>query len=195
MYELPTKVSIDGKDFQIRNNGDYRMILDVFSVLEDEELDQQERIISALIIFYEDFNELEDVLQDEHLETRVKQMYWFIRGGKDEDESNTHHQKLIDWNEDSDIIISAINNVAGKEIRVPEYTHWWTFLAYYMAIGESTFATVIGIRNKMMCGKKLEKWEREYREHNPHYFHWNHKTIDEIEAEQWLASVWNKNKE
>lgn len=195
MYELPTEIIIEGIPYRIRNQGDFRMILDAFSVLEDEELDQQERIISALMIFYDDLNEIEDVFNDKHLEERVKQMYWFFRGGKEEDSSNTNGQKLIDWEGDSAIIISAINNVAGREVRAPEYTHWWTFLAYYMAIGESTLATVVGIRNKIVKGKSLEKWEKEYRQHNPQYFHWNHKSIDEIEAEQWLASVWNKSKE
>ena len=46
------------------------------------------------MIFYDDLNEIEDVLNDDHLEERVKQMYWFFRGGKDEDESNTNNQKL-----------------------------------------------------------------------------------------------------
>ena len=30
MYEIPTKVNIGGTEYQIRNNGDYRMVLDCF---------------------------------------------------------------------------------------------------------------------------------------------------------------------
>lgn len=195
MYELPTEIMIEGIPYPIRNRGDYRMVLDAFSVLEDEELEQKERIISALMIFYDDLNDFETAISDPHIESRIKQMYWFFRGGKEEDISNTKNQKLIDWDGDSAIIVSAINNVAGREVRSQEYTHWWTFLAYYMAIGESTLSTVVGIRNKIVSGKTLEKWEREYRQHNPQYFHWRHKSIDEIDAENWLASVWNKDKE
>jgi len=193
MYELPTEIMIEERPYHIRNNGDYRMVLDVFSVLEDEELNQEERLISALIIFYEDYNEIEDVYADiDNIAELLKQMFWFLRGGKDEDDSNTKNQKLIDWNGDSDIIISAINNVAGREVRAEQYTHWWTFLAYYMAIGDSILSTVVGIRNKMISSKPLDKWEREYRNRNPQYFNWQYKTTDEIDAEKWLKSVWNK---
>lgn len=197
MYELPTEIIIEGRKYEIRNRGDYRIILGAFSALEDEELDEAERIISALIIFYKDFDDIEDVLLSKDIKELVSKMYWFFRGGKDESEdvSNTNGQKLIDWEGDSDIIISAINNVARREIREPEYTHWWTFLAYYMAVGESLLATVVGIRSKIVRGKSLEKWEREFRQRNPQYFHWKHKSIEEIDAENWLASVWNKDKE
>ena len=40
--------------------------------------------------------------------------------------------------------------------------HWWTFFGLYMEIGESTFSTVVSIRDKKRRGKKLEKWEREF---------------------------------
>ena len=61
-----------------------------------------------------------------------------------------------------------------------------------MAIGDSILSTVVGIRNKMMNSKPLDKWEREYRNRNPQYFNWQYKTADEIDAEKWLKSVWNK---
>lgn len=192
MYELPTEIIVEERQYRLRQDGDYRVILDAFSALEDDELTQEERIISALIIFYEDFNDVEDVIRCNRLEELVKSMYWFFRGGEDENSGKIKNQKLVDWDNDSAIIVSAINNVAGKEIRAEKYLHWWTFLAYYTAISESVLSTVISIRNKLMCGKKLEKWEQEYRTNNPHYFNWRHKTADDIDAENWLKSVWNK---
>ena len=190
MYELPTEIMIENVPYQIRNRGDYRVILDVFSVLEDAELDQKERIISALIIFYEDLNEIEDVLALPDIESAVNQMFDFFNGGKSE--SGRKARKLIDWEDDSAIICSAINHVAGKEIRSEPYIHWWTFLSYYMSVGECVLSTVVSIREKILSSKKLEKLERQYRDENPQYFNWNHKTIDEIDAEEWLKSVWNK---
>ena len=44
--------------------------------------------------------------------------------------------------------------------------HWWTFLGYYMEIGECTLATIVSIRDKKRRGKKLEKWEQEYYRNN-----------------------------
>lgn len=192
MYELPTEIIIEGRPYSIRNKGDYRMVMDVFSVLEDTELDRKERIISALIIFYSDFNDMDDVLrEDANLEQLTKEMYEFFDGDRLTSEKKDH-RKLIDWDKDSAMICSAINHVAGKEIRSEPYIHWWTFLSYYMSVGESVFSTVVGIRDKLMNGKTLDKWERQYKNENPQYFKWSYKTADDIDAEEWLKSVWNK---
>ena len=190
MYELTTEIMIEGCPYKIRNRGDYRVILDIFSVLEDPELEQNERIISALIIFYEDLNEVEDVYSLPNIETAVKCMYEFFNAGRGE--SGKKSRKLIDWEGDSELICSAINKVAGTEIRLEPYIHWWTFMSYYMSVGECILSTVVSIRDKTANGKKLEKWEQDYKLENPHYFNWNYKTVDEIDAENWLKSVWNK---
>lgn len=168
------------------------MVMDVFSVLEDTELDRKERIISALIIFYSDFNDMDDVLrEDANLEQLTKEMYEFFEGDRLPSKKQ-QQRKLVDWEKDSAMICSAINHVAGKEIRSESYIHWWTFLSYYMSVGECVLSTVVSIRDKTMRGKKLEKWETEYRNENPQYFNWKHKTVDELDAEEWLKSVWNK---
>lgn len=192
MYELPTEIMIEECPYNIRNRGDYRVILDIFSVLDDEELDQKERVISALIIFYEDFNDVEDVLSFPYLEEATTQMYNFFNGDKAKADKVKEARKLIDWEGDSALICSAINKVAGKEIRSEPYIHWWTFLSYYMSVGESVLSTVISIRDKTINSKKLEKWEQEYKRENPQYFRWKYKTTEEVDAENWLKSVWNK---
>ena len=43
-------------------------------------------------------------------------------------------------------------------MRGVEYLHWWTFLSAFMEIGECTFSTYVGIRDKLNHGKKLEKY-------------------------------------
>lgn len=192
MYELPTEIMIKERPYQIRNRGDYRMILDVFSTLEDGELTQNERIISALIIFYEDFNEVEDVINFPFLEEATIGMYNFFNGDKRGTEKVKEARRLLDWEGDSEIICAAINKVSGKEIRSEPYIHWWTFLSYYMSIGESVLSTVVSIRDKTVNGKKLDKWEQEYKRDNPQYFRWKYKTAEEVDAENWLKSVWNK---
>ena len=56
MYEIPTAVTINDKTYAITNDGDYRMVLDCFKALEDDELSASERLLAALIIFYNDLN-------------------------------------------------------------------------------------------------------------------------------------------
>ena len=77
MYTIPTSIDIDGKQFKIRNKGDYRMVLDCFSALNDAELNTEERLFCSLIIFYEDLNELSDIQLLPDLETAIKE--WFSR--------------------------------------------------------------------------------------------------------------------
>lgn len=190
MYSLPTTIQIGGIELSIRNNGDYRMVLDAFSALNDEELNKEERIYCALIIFYSDFDSVDDVNEFPYLEDAIQEMFNFFNAGIPE--SNKKSPKLIDWEGDEGIIMPAINNVAKQEVRLLDYLHWWTFMGYYMSIGESTMSTVVSIRDKVVKGKKLEKWEREYKSSNPQYFNWNHKSADDLEAEQWLKEVWNK---
>ena len=190
MYELPITITIDDIEYPIRKRGDYRMVLDVFSVLEDNSITQSERLLCALIDFYEDLNDIEDINIFPNVEDAVKGMYKFFNA--DRQSGKGLDRKLIDWEQDSAMVASAINNVAGKEIRAEDYVHWWTFMGYYMAIGESTLSTVVSIRDKILRGKKMEKWERQFRTDNPQYFTWNNKTVEEQEAENWVMQMWNK---
>ena len=102
------------------------------------------------------------------------------------------NHKLIDWGMDSQMICSAINKVANKEVRAEPYIHWWTFMGYYSAVGESLLSTVITIRDKMVRGKKLEKHEKEFRRDNPEYFVWNTNRVEDEEAEELFRQLWNQ---
>jgi len=191
MYEIPISIqSSDGKEYKIRNRGDYRTILDCFDALDDAELESSERLMASLLIFYEDFNCIEDLYKVDNLQELVTGMYNFFNCNQKSSGSESKY-KLIDWEQDSQLICSAINKVAGFEIRSANYIHWWTFMGYYTAIGESPINTIIGIRDKIMRGKKLEKYENEYRRNNPQFFTWNNKTVDQQEAEAYVMNIWN----
>ena len=192
MYDLPTTITLRDEVYAITNKGDFRMVLDCFSALEDLELSEDLRVLASLLIFYEDFNDVEDIPHDEDLLLElVKEMFRFFNCGQYEEETKTSNSKLIDWSKDAQMIMSAINNVAGKEVRAEEYVHWWTFIGYYMSIGESMLATVVSIRNKILKGEKLEKWEQKFRTENAKYFEWNSKSIEEQELDELVHELWN----
>lgn len=193
MYELPITVEVAGKSYKIRNGADYRTIIGVISLCEDPELTKEERTVSALIVFYEDINELEDIFEvfGENTKDAMDAMLKFISYDYDDDLASSAKVKLIDWVQDENLIIAGINSVARTEVRALEYLHWWTFLSYYMSIGESALSTVVSIRNKIAKGKKLEKYEKEFRRENPAYFRWKNQ---EIEERNFIESIWNKDK-
>lgn len=192
MYEIPTTIVIDDMEFPIRCKGDYRMVLDCFSCLNDFELTDTERLIACLIIFYEDFEDISDVqdLDTELLTRLVKEMYNFFECG--ENPMHSMPYKTIDWEKDSQMVCSAVNKVAHTEVRAVKYLHWWTFLGYFSEVGESVLSTVVGIRNKIKRGKKLEKHEREFKARNPHYFIWDSRTLEQKQDEEIILSLWDK---
>lgn len=193
MYELPITITINDNIYAIRNQGDYRMVLDCFQALNDVELSENERILACLIIFYEDFNDIETVLSlsEDTLKSLIDNAFLFFNCGSTHAQGETNY-KTIDWETDSQLISSAVNKVAGKEIRAEQYLHWWTFMGYFNAVGESALSTVVGIRSKIAKGKKLEKYENEFRRDNPQYFNWDMRTLKQKEDDELLSQLWNK---
>lgn len=162
IYELPTAIECGGQELPIRNRGDWRMAIDVLIALGDPELTGQERMAAAMTIFYE--TPLDEIAD---LNTASAQMCEWLSAGQN---APSRGRKLMDWETDGLLIISGVNGVLGREVRAEPYLHWWTFFAAYMGIGESALATVVSIRDKIAKGKKLEKYEREFKRDNPQYF-------------------------
>lgn len=157
MWDLPTSVNIDGIEYLITDRCDYRVVLDVFEALNDDELTEQEKIETALYLFYEDLTGCKD------LETAVKEMFKIINNGEEEEPSQRDAPALMDWKHDFMQIVPPVNRVLGYSVRDAEkHTHWQDLLAAYMEIGDCTFATIVSIRSKLAKGKKLEKHEQEF---------------------------------
>ena len=163
---LPEALTVGGFDYSIRS--DYRNVLRAFEAFQDPELAQEEKWIVAIYLLFEDFSCADDVLRAAesgfNLQEAMERMEWFISAGKPERKSP--EWPTYSWKQDEQMIFSAINKVAGKEIRGSEYIHWWTFLGYFNEIGEGTFSYVVGIRNKLNKGKKLERDEKEFLSRN-----------------------------
>lgn len=192
MYSLPTTVTVKNTEFHITNNGDFRMVLDCFSALNDDEISEDLRVLASLIIFYDEFSDILDVYENsEYIEQLCAEMFAFFNCGQTDTAGAVTNTPLVDWNKDSQIICAAINNVANTEIRSAQYLHWWTFLGYYMSIGESVFSTVVSIRDKITNNKRLEKWEKEFKQKNPDYFVWRKQQAHTQEMETAIRELWN----
>lgn len=186
MWDLPTSVTIDDTTYDIRNKGDYRMVLDVIDTLNDVELTNEEKVISALMIFYEGMDNVEDVLYNKNARKLYDEMNKFMEA-KDNSGYKCNH-KIMDWKTDENLIVSGINGVIKQEVRALPYLHWWTFISYYLAIKDGALSYVVGIREKMATGKKLEKAEREFVSKNPNYFTFIN---SREQQEQLIKEVWN----
>lgn len=163
---LPESLMVDGVEYPIRS--DYRNVLQVFEVFSDTELEQSEKWIIAIYLLFGCFTCADDVLQATengfNVGEAVKEIAWFITAGAPEKE--VLEKPAYSWQKDEQIIFAAVNKVAGTETRALPYLHWWTFLGYFSEVGEGTFSFIVGIRNKLNKGKKLEKHEKEFLSHN-----------------------------
>ena len=162
-WDLPIDVNINGQKYKIRNNCDYRIVLDTISALNDPELDMDARAKCALFIFYEDLTGCKD------FQLAITEMIKIINYGeeKEEKEESETSPKLMDWEYDFPQIAPPISRVLGYSVRnIKNYTHWYDFLGAYMEIGECTFSNIISLRKKKIKGKKLESWEIEFYKEN-----------------------------
>lgn len=165
---LPKSLDICGTEYAIRY--DFRVILEICAAMEDPELDKQDKAIVAMVIFYPDFEDM----PPEHYQEAIKQCFWFINGGGDD--QGQKGPKLVSWEQDIKYIVAPVNRVLGQEIRAIQYDaekntgglHWWTFLSAYMEIGDCTFAQIVRIRNLRAKGKKLDKADQEWYKQNRH---------------------------
>ena len=181
-WSFPTSLNVGGVDYEIRT--DYRAVLDLFTALNDPELQDESEELTAYAqsqcILQIMFPQCDDI-PEEHIQEALQKVSEFIDMGiRDEHKK----PKTMDWEQDAPIIIPAVNKVLNTEIRAQKYIHWWTFLGAYMEIGESLFSTVIDIRQKKQKHKKLEKWEEEFYRENKHLVDLKEKYTEEELAEQ-----------
>lgn len=119
-YELPTSLNINGVAYTIRT--DFRAIIDILIAMNDPDLDQQAKTFIMLQILYEEWQNI----PFEDLTEACQKACDFIDCGQ-VDDPNKPKPRLMDWEQDGDMIVPAVNKAAGKEIRAVPYMHWWTF--------------------------------------------------------------------
>lgn len=151
---LPEQAVIGGREYAL--HADFRDILEIFRYLEDPEKPEFLRWRIAVGLFYE------GDIPEEHMGEAMEYLAQFISCGS----RGKPGPKLLDWEQDAQVIVADVNRAAGREVRQMEFLHWWSFLAFFNAVGEGQLSTLVSIRDKLRRGKKLEPWEREYYRRN-----------------------------
>lgn len=155
LWALPKTHDLGGTRYGL--NTDFRDVLEIIQYLNDDSKPEFLRWQIAVGLFYE------QPVPDICMGDAMQYLSEFINCGLDNEKPGA---KLIDWEQDAQIIVADINKVAGKEVRALQYMHWWTFIGLFSGIGEGQLSMIVSIRHKKATGKKLEKWEQEfYREH------------------------------
>lgn len=159
----PEAVEIDGIIYKLNTNWfDCLSIIMAFedkNIIEDPENhihEKTEILIENLyrIAFYE-FN-------PEHLNEAIRLGIKFLDGPMDERKSNKKEPEkpLYSFSKDWQYIYTAILTMYnGIDLYKSPDLHWWTFISYFMGIGESFFSRLIHLR-RQYNKNKLSKDER-----------------------------------
>ena len=161
MFNLSDTVPVSGAEYSVRT--DFRVILEIFVMLDDPDLTDADKTEALLRMFYSE--------RPSDPDTALQAFTDFVdpRHGS---QSKKSSGRLIDWQQDFDLMVAPINHILGFECRAAEYLHWRTFLSAYLEIPpESVFARVLRIREKLRTGKKLEKNERSWYNKNRELVH------------------------
>ena len=176
--DLPYTLTVDGEEKAI--NCDFRDIITICNCFNDTSLKAGERTFIMLNNLYvDDFTQFTDIKE------AVRQAVWFIDWGKEYKEKESS-PRIMDWEQDYNLIISAVNNKAGVlDVRELDFLHWWTFLGYFSDRGECQFSSVTEIREKLNRGKKLERWEKEILRDNRELIILKTSDNNDFENEMW----------
>ena len=162
MFDLPTSVTVSGCEYPIRT--DFRVILEIFVMLDDPDLTDADKTAALLRMFY--------VNRPKDPKAALQAFTDFVDQRHSQKGERKKPSRLIDWQQDFDLMVAPINHILGFECRSADYLHWHTFLAAYLEIPpESVFARVLRIREKLRTGKKLEKYERTWYNKNRDLVH------------------------
>lgn len=181
---LPTSLNVNGKDYAIRT--DYRVVLTIFEAYNEPDYDDD---VKAQIVL-ECLFDHPDELSESDLVEALNKATWFINCGEETENSKIPSKKVMDWEQDEQLVFSAVNKVACKEVRALEYMHWWTFLSYFKDRGECFLNTIINLRDKLNKKEKLTKDEREFYKNNKSMIDLKKRlTAKEKEEEEYLNSL------
>lgn len=182
IHGLPTELEVNGRYEPIR--WEYTAVLDIIAVMNDPDLEDEEKVYASLWILFENF----DKFRESDYEPAFDALIEFMNNGVTGQAGSA--VKTVDFEQDYNLLVPAINRVAGKEIRTCDDIHWWTFLSWFMEIGECTYSTVLTIRSKLKKGKPLEKWEQEFYQANRDMVDIRRRLSEqEKKKEEWLNSL------
>lgn len=178
LWSLPKTAVIGSVRYAI--NADYRDVLEIIGFLNDVTKPEFMRWQIAIGLFFE------GEIPKEHQQEAMEYLASFISYG---DHEKKPGPKLIDWNQDAQIIVGDVNKVSGiTDVRDIPFLHWWTFLSYFYSIGEGQLSTIVSIRSKRAKGKKLEKWEEAYyKEHKDRIDFKRPKTTEDTAAQEYFS--------
>lgn len=157
---VPNKVTIENKEYEI--NSDFRTSILFEMMMQDTEIDDKEKIIIALELYYP--------ILPGNIDKAIEKLLWFYRGGKDILTSKSKGvgksvSQIYNYEYDDEYIYSAFLDQYGVDLQDIEYLHWWKFKAMFKALKEDNMITKIMSYRSMDISKIKDKEQKAYYKH------------------------------
>ena len=154
---LPTTVDIEGIEYEI--NSDFRTSILFELLMQDVEIEDEEKIIQALQLYYKK--------RPKNIDEAINKMLWSYSCGKEntleaDSKTGSSSEKIYDFDYDDEYIYSAFLDQYGIDLNEIEYLHWWKFKAMFKALKEDNeIVKIMGYRS-IDLSKVEDKKQKEF---------------------------------
>lgn len=132
----------------LRIRTDFRESIKFELLMQDRRINEKDKIMQALNLYYYDLKEIKDIKQ------AINDLLWFYRCGKEiekqEDSSEETEQRtkqIYSYEFDDEYIYSAFMEQYKIDLNSIKYLHWWKFKALFKSLNENTqFVKIMGYR-------------------------------------------------
>ena len=154
---LPTTVDIEGIEYEI--NSDFRTSILFELLMQDVEIEDEEKIIQALQLYYKQC--------PHNIDEAINKMLWFYSCGKENNlksnsKTGSSSEQIYNFNYDDEYIYSAFLDQYRIDLNDIEYLHWWKFKAMFKALKEDNeIIKIMGYRS-IDLSKVEDKKQKEF---------------------------------
>lgn len=156
--KLPTSVVIDGVEYKI--NSDFRTSILFSLLMEDEEVNEQDKILGALQLYYDvipsNINSAIDEIINFYLCNEINNIT------SSSSEKNKSNKKVLDYDIDSNYIYSAFLTQYNIDLQDIEYLHWWKFKAMLDSLNDDLMLCKIIKFRSIDVSKIQDKEQKKY---------------------------------
>ena len=133
--ELPDAVEVSGKFYKIVT--DFRDWIAFFDMMSDTELDQKQKMLTALSWFPDKIPE--NLTEAFNALTDFASCSGMKKSPENQDKNNSNSGvPTLSWLYDSAYVLGAFRQVYNIDLIHVEYMHWWEFSALFEALPEDT---------------------------------------------------------
>lgn len=169
----------------LRVRTDFRESIKFELLMQDNKINEKDKITQALVLYYYDLSEITDLKQ------AIDDMLWFYTCGKKKKVDNTNNEEekretkqIYSYEFDDEYIYSAFMEQYKIDLNSIKYLHWWKFKSLMNSLNENTqFAKIMGYRAMDLSKIRDKEMKANYKKLKKQYALPDMRTTEQKEAD------------